>query len=266
MLGFALDPAFLANGRIYLLYVVDHHHLAHFGTPAYDPNSDEYFLDTIGRVTRYTCDASTGFRSVDPASRMVLVGESISTGIPVLNQSHGLGALVFGADGTLFVSAGDNASYDESDHGGPVLGSSNTGRAEGIIDLAQDVGSYRAQFLGSLDGKVLRIDPATGDGVGSNPFFDTAAPRSPRSRVWALGFRNPFRMVLRPGTGSADPTVGDPGTLYVTDVGWTLREDLDVGDAPAMNFGWPLHEGLTPEPLFAGVDALNRESWNPLFL
>jgi glucose/arabinose dehydrogenase len=32
LLGFALDPGFLSNGHIYLLYVVDRHHLLNFGT------------------------------------------------------------------------------------------------------------------------------------------------------------------------------------------------------------------------------------------
>ena len=36
LLGFALDPNFYSNGYIYLLYVVDYHHLAFFGTPNYD--------------------------------------------------------------------------------------------------------------------------------------------------------------------------------------------------------------------------------------
>ena len=32
MLGVALDPDFLSNGNIYLLYIVDRHHLMNFGT------------------------------------------------------------------------------------------------------------------------------------------------------------------------------------------------------------------------------------------
>ena len=43
------------------------------------------------------------------------------------------------------------------------------------------------------------VDPATGDGLPSNPFYDAAAPRSWASRVWTLGLRQPFRATLRPG-------------------------------------------------------------------
>jgi hypothetical protein len=53
-LGFALDPNFLSNGRIYLYYLVDRHHLLHFGTPSYSASTNEYFNATIMRCTRYT--------------------------------------------------------------------------------------------------------------------------------------------------------------------------------------------------------------------
>ena len=43
LLGFALDPDFLVNGYIYLLYIVDRHHLLYHGTPGYDPNANEIF-------------------------------------------------------------------------------------------------------------------------------------------------------------------------------------------------------------------------------
>src|SRR5262245_22346603 len=105
LLGFALDPHFEQNGYIYLLYTVDRHHLKYFGTASYRADTDEYFAATIGRLTRYTARAADGFRSVDPASRRVLIGETIRTGIPSLYQSHGPGTLVFGTDGTLLISA-----------------------------------------------------------------------------------------------------------------------------------------------------------------
>ncbi len=47
-LGFALDPNFRVNGHVYLLYPVDRHHLLHFGTPSYNPNTNQYYAATIG--------------------------------------------------------------------------------------------------------------------------------------------------------------------------------------------------------------------------
>ena len=118
MLGFALDPNFRANGYIYLLYVVDRYYLLNFGTPGYNPNSNAYFEATIGRLTRYTVRSSDGFRSVDPASRFVLIGETKQTGIPICSATHGVGSLAFGEDGTLMVSTGDAASPAAVDQGG----------------------------------------------------------------------------------------------------------------------------------------------------
>jgi len=117
LLGFAFHPNFRQNGYIYLAYMVDHHHLTKFGTAAYHPATNEYFMATINRVTRYTARLADDFRSVDPASRKILVGESITNGVPSLYQSHGIGSLVFGADGTLLVSCGDGASYSSIDVG-----------------------------------------------------------------------------------------------------------------------------------------------------
>ena len=62
LLGFALDPNYEANGRFYLSYVVDYHHAKFFGTPNYNPSADEYFKDTIARVTRYAAAGPSGFR------------------------------------------------------------------------------------------------------------------------------------------------------------------------------------------------------------
>ena len=85
MLGFALDPEFRVNGYIYVLYVVDRYYLLHFGDPNYDPNANQYNAATIGRLTRYTCRSSDGFRSVDPASRQIMIGETKQTGFPILS-------------------------------------------------------------------------------------------------------------------------------------------------------------------------------------
>jgi glucose/arabinose dehydrogenase/PKD repeat protein len=265
LLGFALDPYFYDNGHIYLLYVVDYHHLKHFGTPQYSSGTNEYFHDTIARLVRYTATAASGFRSVDPGSRRVLIGESITTGIPILHQSHGPGSLVFGEDGTLLVSCGEGASYVGLDKGGPIAGSSNTALADGIIQPKEDVGAYRAQLVDSHSGKILRIDPATGDGLPSNPFYDASAPRAPRSRVWALGFRNPFRMVLLPESGSHDPGAGRPGRLFVGDVGWNEREELNMCNGRGQNFGWPVYEGMELQPEYLGQAPANLDAPNPLF-
>jgi len=263
LLGFALHPDFRQNGYFYLLYVVDHHHLANFGTANYNPSANEYNRATIGRLTRYTARSSDNFRSTDPASRTVLVGETASTGFPMIYITHGIGSLVFGTDNTLLVSCGDAAGL--SDSGSDPVSYYSQGLSEGIIRPKENVGAFRSQLVDSLNGKVIRIDPMTGDGLPSNPFYDSANPRSARSRVWALGLRNPFRMTLQPGTGSHFPTDGNPGVLVVGDVGYNDREEVSVITGPGLNFGWPIFEGFSAPSSYDGQDPANQDAPNPLF-
>ena len=155
MLGLALDPAFLENGFVYLLYAVDRHHLDFFGTPDYDAETDDHVSATIGRITRYTATASSDRSVIDPSSRLVLLGNSIPDGLPI-NTSHGVGSLVFGEDGTLLCSMGDTGGYT-ADFGGSVPGGwVEQGLADGIISADENVGSYRP------DDRLARgQDPAT---------------------------------------------------------------------------------------------------------
>jgi len=248
LLGFALHPNFKNNGFVYLLYVVDRHHLIHCNEPAsgvgapicdgsYNPATNEYFSATIGRITRYTAVLPSGetnylnATTVDYNSRKVLVGEASDKGFPILHQSHGVGTLVFGEDGTLLASDGDAASYTSVDTGSAsetYWDQALNQTTPPIIRAAENVGAYRSQMLTSLNGKIIRIDPITGDGIPSNPFYDPANPRSAKSRVWALGLRNPFRINIVPESGSHLPQDGNPGVLLIGDVGWGLWEDFNI--------------------------------------
>jgi PKD repeat protein/glucose/arabinose dehydrogenase len=264
LLGFALDPQFLQNGRIYLMYLVDRHHLQFFGTPEYDPGANDHFKASIIRITRYSA-IGPDFTTVDAQSRFVLLGESASTGAPVTHESHSSGTLLFGEDGTLLASLGDGASYSGLDAGGSAQSWWAQALDDGMMRPEENVGAFRAQMVNSFSGKVLRLDPTTGDGVPSNPWFDAADPRAPRSRVWAMGLRNPYRMTLRPGTGSPDPSVGRPGTLIIGDVGWVSWEEINVCDRGGLNFGWPLFEGYEPSAPYQATGTLNRDAPNPQF-
>ncbi|HHM21188.1 MAG TPA: PKD domain-containing protein, partial [Bacteroidetes bacterium] len=254
LLGFALDPNFLSNGYFYLLYVVDRHHLFNAGTSQYDPNTNEYFAATIGRITRYQADGTTNYSTIVPGSRLVLVGANEQDGPPILHESHGTGSLVFGDDGTLLATLGDGASYSSLDQGSASETYWQQGLDDGIITPAQNIGAYRCQTLDNYSGKILRIDPATGQGLPSNPFWDAANPQSPASRTWARGVRNPYRMCLVPESGSHVPSDGNPGTFIFGDVGWGTREELNVVNAPGLNFGWPKFEGMTHQPGYNNPD------------
>ncbi|NNE34905.1 MAG: hypothetical protein HKN13_06700, partial [Rhodothermales bacterium] len=225
LLGIVLDPNFASNEHVYLLYSYDR-----------DGSGDYQRQDVAARVTRYT--ASSGNQNVaDLTSRSVLVGNTFAEAIPSCYYSHTIGTLQFGSDGSLLVGAGDGADFTTMDPGGLHPNCFGAGKFPAI----EDVGAFRAQYLGSLAGKILRIDPATGLGLPSNPFY-TGTASDNQSRVWALGLRNPFRFsALR--NGSANPADGDPGALFIGDVGWGTWEDLHVSKSGGENFGWPCYEG-----------------------
>ena len=90
---------------------------------------------------------------------------------------------MFGTDGTLLASAGEGSSYTGADAGVIRREYAAQALADGIIQQKEDVGAYRSQLVDSLGGKVIRIDPATGDGVASNPFYDPARPFGPFTGV-----------------------------------------------------------------------------------
>lgn len=225
LLGMALDPDFVHNHYLYLLYSVDP-----------DSNGVEDDDDDFGRLTRYRMSTSNP-DVVDYSTRTVLIGRTWQDGVPSGADTHAIGCLRFARDGSLLVSTGDGAQYAGADSGGRDPGMFLAGRT----DPAEDIGAFRAQMLGSLGGKVLRVNPANGDGYASNPFFDGNFS-SNRSRVWAYGFRNPFRFCIRPGTGATDPAAGRPGALFIGDVGWETWEELDSAPGAGMNFGWPCFE------------------------
>jgi len=267
LMGFALDREFLTNGYFYLLYALDLHHYDHYGTPEYHPDSTIVAQPTIGRITRYKADPLSNFTRVLPGSRKVLLGETIGNSIPILYEFHGLGGLAVAEDGSLLASAGDATSNAGADLGGDSLGTmASAAIARGIISADQDIGSYRSQYLANYNGKILRIDPETGDGLPGNPFFDPARPRSPQSRIWAWGLRNPYRFIVRPNSGSHYIEDGRPGILYVGDVGNGSWEELNIVEFGGQNFGWPIMEGHGGNfPTFLLEAPPNQLAPNPLY-
>ncbi|KAA9154180.1 PKD domain-containing protein [Amycolatopsis acidicola] len=126
---------------------------------------------------------------------------------------HGMTGIVAADDGTLWVSIGDDADFVQVDR------------------LA-----LRTQDVNAPQGKILHIN-ANGSGVAGNPFYDAANPNATRSKVFAKGFRSPFRLSLDPSSGL--PVVGD--------VGWNTWEEVDVVQ-PGRNYAWPCWEGNHQSP------------------
>ncbi|MFL5873302.1 MAG: PQQ-dependent sugar dehydrogenase [Solirubrobacterales bacterium] len=126
------------------------------------------------------------------------------------DSNHYGGQLQIGPEGNLFIATGDGGGSNDQHH--------------------------NAQNLGSLLGKILRIDP---DPSGLAPY--TVPAGNPfGNEIWSYGLRNPFRFSFdRGGSG-----------LWIGDVGQAAREEVDFGPAPGLgrsfNFGWNCFEGSEP--------------------
>jgi glucose/arabinose dehydrogenase len=247
LLGVAIDPDYSTDPWVYLTYTAD-------------PNGDgsDGEPHAFARVTRYRASAANP-NVADLASRQVLVGLTWPAGIAAMSSSHTIGTLRFGEDKTLLIGAGDGAHFEYMDRGG----NDDEGFEAGRTDPAEDMGSFRARSLNSLAGKILRIDRATGLGLSSNPYWD-GNPASVRSRVWAYGLRNPFRISVRPGSGNPDPAVGDPGSIYIGEVGWYTHEEFNIAPTGGLNFGWPCIEGPIPMWEYQGAGSVESGNTNVL--
>jgi glucose/arabinose dehydrogenase len=139
--------------------------------------------------------------------------------IPKAARTHNGGCLAFGPDGMLVASLGDGGGGNDTGPGhDPIVGN--------------------AQSLGSLFGKLLRIDVDAGPpwDPGDNPWSDDLDGVD--DLIWARGLRNPWRF-------SFDAANGD---LYVGDVGQNAWEEvtwLPFAAGFGANFGWRCQEGLT---------------------
>jgi glucose/arabinose dehydrogenase len=148
-------------------------------------------------------------------SRFTLTGSTLGSELAILdnieatNGNHNGGTVLIGTDGKLWAAPGD----------------SGTGGAKAqILDAASP---------SRFNGKVLRME-LDGSPPADNPFVGDPTKEP---RIWAYGFRNPFRFSFRPTNGS----------IYIGDVGQSTREELDVGVAGG-NFGWPYMEGTIQQP------------------
>jgi len=143
-----------------------------------------------------------------------LTGEVTLLQTTATSDVHAITGIVAAPDGTLWVSVGDAADFRR-------------------VDPA----ALRSLDVNDPRGKVLHIDATSGAGVAGNPYYDAANPAAARSKVYAMGFRSPFRLTVDPATGS--PVLGD--------VGWNTFEEVDL-IRPGASYGWPCFEGNIQTP------------------
>jgi glucose/arabinose dehydrogenase len=130
-------------------------------------------------------------------------------------SNHNGGLLLFGPDHHLYIGTGDGGGA--GDQHGP---------------------RGNAQNLGSLLGKILRIDPVASGGrpytvPSDNPFVGRSGARG---EIYAYGLRNPWRFSFDRRTG--DLAIGDVGQDKVEEIDFVAR-----GRGRGANFGWRVFEG-----------------------
>jgi glucose/arabinose dehydrogenase len=255
LLGLALPPNFPVSPYVYVLYAYD----------APINGTSPTWGDACSTPPGPTTD---GCMVSARLSRLQISGNVMTGSEQVLINdwcqqfpSHSIGTLLFGRDGYLYASGGDGASFNNVDYG--QYGANYAGdRANPCGDPpgavgtalsppAAEGGALRSQSArrtdgpATLDGAILRIDPATGAGVPGNPFF--ASSNANARRIVAYGVRNPFRITQRPGTDE----------LWIGDVGWNTWEEINrvvsPTNATASNFGWPCYEGASAQGGYQGA-------------
>ena len=167
-----------------------------------------YFTDRDGdqRIVEYR--RSSADRADAGSARLVLE-------MPDEESNHNGGLLLFGPDDLLYVGTGDGGG------GGDEHGRRGNG-----------------QDLGSLLGKILRIDPRASGGRGyripsSNPFVGRSGARG---EIYSYGLRNPWRFSFDRRTG--DLVIGDVGQNEIEEIDFVRR-----GKGAGANFGWRPFEG-----------------------
>lgn len=250
LLGLALDPQFSpAHPYVYVLYAYDAppgQEAPFWGTAGEDgdpcpepPGSETNGCVIQGRLSRLTANLSTD-KSIEEKPMITDWCQQFS--------SHSVGDLQFDAEGNLWASGGEGASFTKVDWGQYGFPEPNPcadppSNVVGGIEEPPDSegGALRAQNLKTLSGALIRIDPETGQGVVGNPLFGSL--NADERRLVGKGFRNPFRFAIDPVTKE----------IYVDNVGSSVYEEIDRFGPPfdsLYNSGWPCYEGPEPRELY----------------
>ncbi|MCE7001424.1 carbohydrate-binding protein [Kibdelosporangium philippinense] len=226
--GVAADPGFATNRFIYLYY-----------SPALNtPGGDAPTEGTQADWDRWKGElylsrfVLTTAKTLDMASEKIVLRVANDRG----QCCHVGGDIDFDAAGNLYLTTGDDTNPFQSDSYTPIDERTNRNPQ---FDAQRSSGNTN-----DLRGKVLRIKPQP-DGTYTVPSGNLFAPGTPNTRaeIYAMGFRNPFRMNVDKATGIV--YLGD----YGPDAGATNpnrgpngQVEFDRITGPG-NYGWPYCTG-----------------------
>ncbi|WP_240926065.1 lectin [Streptomyces sp. JB150] len=226
--GVAVDPGFSSNRYVYLYYAPK------LSTPGGDAPADGTAadfapFDGVNRLSRFVLKTDG---TLDLASEKKILDVPASRG----TCCHVGGDIDFDAAGNLYLSTGDDTNPFASDGFTPIDERASRNPA---FDAQRSSGNTN-----DLRGKVLRIK-VNADGSYSIPSGNLFPPGTAKTRpeIYAMGFRNPFRMSVDkatgivylgdygPDSGVASPTRGPAGQVEFNRI------------TKAGNYGWPYCTG-----------------------
>jgi glucose/arabinose dehydrogenase/PKD repeat protein len=224
--GVAADPGFATNRWIYLYYA----------PPLSTPTGDAPATGTswtawqgVNRLSRFTLNANF---TLNAASEVVMLTTAADRGI----CCHVGGDIDFDAAGNLYLSTGDDSNPFDSAGYSPLDERTNRNPA---YDAQRTAGNTN-----DLRGKVLRIKPTAAGGytIPAGNLFPVGTANT-RPEIYAMGFRNPFRMSVDKATGVV--YLGDYGPdAGATDAnrGPSGQVEFNRITSPG-NYGWPYCTG-----------------------
>ncbi|MEV5342259.1 carbohydrate-binding protein [Streptomyces sp. NPDC052676] len=226
--GIVADPGFTTNRYVYLYYSPK------LSTPAGDApvtGTAADFAPWKGHLnlSRFTLRSDN---TLDPASEKVVLEVPNDRG----QCCHVGGDLDFDAAGNLYLTTGDDTNPFDSAGYAPI--------DERTARNPQFDAQRSSANTNDLRGKLLRIKP-TADGGYTVPAGNLFAPGTPNTRpeIYAMGFRNPFRMSVDRATGTV--YLGDYGPdAGGTDPGRGPGGQVEFNRITAPgNYGWPYCTG-----------------------
>ncbi|MEV0130275.1 ThuA domain-containing protein [Dactylosporangium sp. NPDC050688] len=204
------DPNFASNKWVYIYYAPP---LSTPGGDAPTTGTAAQFapFNGVNKLGRFTVRDDY---TIDPNSLVTILDVPTSRGM----CCHVGGDIDFDAAGNLYLSTGDDTNPFDSAGYAPLDERADRNPA---YDAQRTAGNSN-----DLRGKVLRIKPGATGGY-TIPAGNMFAPGTAKTRpeIYAMGFRNPFRMSVDkatgvvylgdygPDAGTADPNRGPAGTV-----------------------------------------------------